>query len=1820
MSGLSLQLLGPFSASVDGKSLGSFRTRLSQALLIYLACEPVRHRREHLMTLLWPDVAQASAQQNLRQNLYFLRQLITDVDGANGQSRVPLILADRETVQLNPAAAVEVDARRFRTLLDAPSPDRQQMEAAAHLYRGDFLADFYLPDSNPFEEWAAARREALRRDALATLRQLTARYLADDAYDRAEACARRQLTIDPLHDSANRQLMEILARGGRRHAALAHYEQYRRLLDLDLGIAPGAETLVLVAAIQSDSPLPDVPRDDMVFPAIRHPDHIRGYEIHEELGRGSYGVAFRATQPVIGRDVAIKVISARYANDADFIRRFETEAQIIAQLEHPQIVPLYDYWREPGNAYLVMRYLRGGSLDSSQPWPPERAAHIIDQIAAALAHAHQRGVVHRDVKPNNILLDEAGNPYLADFGLAKLLQPAGEASAEETMTGTPDYLSPEQIQSRPTTPLSDQYSLGLVAYQLLIGEKPYQTDSLYQLFEMHLREPLPPIHRRRPEIPAAVDHVLGRATAKNPADRFPDILTFAGALRAAVHGELDVEAYVCPIHHKENPYKGLLAFTEADAGLFHGREALTNKLLTALSTPAGQPGFLALVGPSGGGKSSLVQAGLVPRLRQGAIPGSENWFVLDMIPGAHPYEELEAALLRIAVNPPASLLEQLQGGEHGLLRGVRHVLPVGDSQLLLIIDQFEELFTLVADREVTARFLDGLVAAVTDPRSPLHVVITLRADFYDRPLLYPGLSELMQQHTEVIVPLSTDELVRAIERPATQVGVEIESELVAALVADVQTQAGALPLLQYTLSELFDTRERDRLTLDAYRQLGGIGGALALRADAVYEGLDNEEQAAARALFSRLVTLGEGVEDTRRRVLRDELMGLGITNYELRITNEEPTADNGQAMIDSSEFVIRHSSLATPLDAFGRARLLFFDHDPATRGPTVEIAHEALLRAWPRLRGWLDEDRAALRLSRLLTAAAAEWESAGHEEGFLLRGARLSQLAPLTVANVALTGNEQRYLEASLAAREARRTAEEERRQAEIDTAQKLAETERRRADEQSRTARRLRLGAALLAMALGIAAILAFLALNFAQDSSRSAELAAEREKEALASAELASTREAEALENARLATSRELSSEAMNALTVDPELSILLALEASQTLDTNQTREALHSAVQASRVINAFDTGATGHINVIMDVSPDGERLVTAGQTNLSIWNVDTGITLEQLPLLDSATVHHYVGFDDDGASVTLVSASADAQSITVQVWSPGDEILTSKSLPIAHDAASIVAISPDRSLLAISHEDLSVELRDIATGRIVTTLSNHGDVIIDLTFDPTGRLLAVAEMSGRTTIWDVATLGAAGEPEPVATLENSIPMNNTGTLAYAQFVNATLLALGYLGDVEIWDLSNLDEPRPTRLPQALLTLGYGINEKGTMLATAMQDGSIQIWDLMSGERSLVLAQHQAPVNVIRFIDGDRRLVSIDRTGHVRVWDARLLPLGERESISVDQGVFDIELSPDGRLFAAGNVGGPASLWDVATGQQRFLLPGEAGGIYRVDFSPDGRTVAGVGRDNRLHVWDTATGEEILSVPAHGDGVSGGLFQGTLDVAYSPDGSRLATAGADGLAKVWDAVTGELLLTFAEHTDSLHSLAYSPDGRTIATTSDENDASVKVWDAHTGQVIYSLTGHPVRVWGLAFSPDSRYLVTGGARGIIKLWDMATGDEVYTVFDEADHIGTARFSPDGEWFVTTGEVPTRIRRTADGSEMVTLTAPIVWSADVSDDGRHIYGADVNGMVRVLMVNQDDLVALAHERLTRWWRPEECLAFLHTEECPAAPERFAADS
>ena len=537
--------------------------------------------------------------------------------------------------------------------------------------------------------------------------------------------------------------------------------------------------------------------------------HIKGYELREKIGAGGFGAVYRASQPVVGREVAIKVILPQYANHPDFIRRFEMEAQLVARLENPFIVPLYDYWRDPEGAYLVMRYLRGGSLRDRLKVGPltlTETARLVDQMAAALTVAHRNGVIHRDLKPANILLDEEGNAYLTDFGIAKALLQSGDTSQTGQILGSPAYLSPEQIKAEMVSPQTDLYCLGLVIYEALTGHMPFLGDiSPSALLYKQLSEPLPLLTSTRPDLPAALDEVIQQATAKKPAQRYQSASRMAGAFRKAAQlsAESGVPSDTTPRSAETpeldtllvsiapptpstttNPYKGLRAFQEADAPDFFGRETLTERLVARLAENHPIARFLAIVGPSGSGKSSVAKAGLIPAMRRGALPESDQWFYAEMLPGAHPLDELEIALLRVASKQPSNLNEQLRRDERGLVRAAKLILP-DNGELVLLIDQFEEVFMLAEDVTQARHFLDLIYATMTEPRSQVRVIITLRADFYDRPLMYPNFSDLMRQRTEVVIPLNPTELESAIVRPIQRVNVSAEPKLIAAVINEV---------------------------------------------------------------------------------------------------------------------------------------------------------------------------------------------------------------------------------------------------------------------------------------------------------------------------------------------------------------------------------------------------------------------------------------------------------------------------------------------------------------------------------------------------------------------------------------------------------------------------------------------------------------------------------------------------------------------------------------------------------------------------------------------------------------------------------------------------------------------------------------------------------------------------------------------------------------------------------------------------------------------------------------------------------------------------
>ena len=1433
---------------------------------------------------------------------------------------------------------------------------------------------------------------------------------------------------------------------------------------------------------------------------------IKGYKLLELIGEGAYGAVYRAHQPVVEREVAVKIILPGYASRPDFIRRFESEAQLVAQLEHLHIVPLYDYWRDPEGAYLVMRLMKGGSLADSLketgPWQPAAAARLVDQVASALDAAHQQGVVHRDLKPANILLDEDGNAYLSDFGIAKQLAAAEEVTQTGAFLGTPAYITPEQVQGQPVTAQTDIYALGVVIYEVLVGEHPFPDTSSGELVAKHLKEPLPYVREKHPELPAALDGVIQRATAKDPNERYPSASALAEDYRRA----LQLDAYV-PEEDIYNPYKGLRAFQEADAEDFFGREALTGQLLAHLASPGRAGRFLAVVGPSGSGKSSVVKAGLVPALRKVALPGSEEWFIVETHPGARPLQELQLALMSISADPGADIGELLAQDEDGLLCAVQATLPSEDSQLLLVIDQFEELFILVEDEAQRDHYLNILQHAVSAEGGQVRVVLTLRADFYDRPLKHPAFGRLVEESTAVVLPLSTEELEQVVQRPAERVGTVLEKGLVPAIIEDVAEQPGALPLLQYALTELFERREGRMLTNQAYQDIGGVLGALGRRAEEVYADLDPDSRQVARQLFLRLVTLGEGAEDTRRQVQRSELQSLFC---------DEP------ALIDQV------------IDAFGKARLLSFDRDPVTRGPTVEVAHEALLQEWHRLRGWLDQSRADIRMQRVLGNAALEWLASGQEASYLLRGSRLDQFeAWQATSDMALTQEEREYLQASLAERRIRDAEEEER----------LA----REAAAERRSRNFLRALVAVLGIAAVAGVMLSLYAFNqqgIAQseaDQRGTAEaIAVEERQEAVIQADARATQQAiaeeqaearavaeeqaledrdravEAEQDVRVQASIGLGSQALQELSGNfPERAVLLALEALENYPyTWQAEQALGQAVLNSRLrlmLNHEDEVVT------VQWSADGNRILTSGwDSTVRIWDSDTGTELAKITKPNpgwavwspdeksilslnyiAEFVEKYKSFGDEMGKIEGLDTKEENIRTELTIW---DAELLRPRFTLAQEEAGNPNFNlniwepwaPSGEQFLTFNREGEVIVWDSETGQLIKRMCCHQGEINQAMWSPNGELIGSSSSEdGSVIIWQVDT-GQALYALPVDSSDSYVAFTSWSPSG----VRFATKGRGGVG-VKVYDSSNGQLLIILRVPGFHYQVKW--SPDGSQLFTTSTSGGKGIGKLWDAESGQELAR----------IPGLIQATSMD-------W------------------------SPSGDLVAVGTSDFSVHIWDINSDQEILKLGGAPPNIWQVAFSPDGKQLLAMGEDNSLKVYDLSPAFLTIPIPIgwtggywsrNGEQIAFGYEDGTVKifnsetgaeelilsghtdipfwVEYSPSGDRILTCGYDQTAKIWDAKSGKLLLTFNEHEDTVYNCAWSPDGKYISSN-DWTKGNVFVWDSRSGDVLNNFTLHTKDINQTIWAPNSELLLSMGNYGEAWIWDSLTGDILVPLYDSS--------------------------------------------------------------------------------------------------------------
>ncbi len=1302
---------------------------------------------------------------------------------------------------------------------------------------------------------------------------------------------------------------------------------------------------------------------------------VRGVELGELIAEGSFGAVYRATQPSVGREVAVKVVRAGLADDPEFIRRFEAEAQIVARLEHPHIVPLYDYWREPGGAFLVMRYIRGGTAEQALRRGEadlRLVTGLVEQVGGALAAAHDVGVLHRDVKPSNILLDERGDTYLTDFGIAIDVETTAGAAAS---VGSPLYVAPEQVVGGAIDGRSDLYSLAVVVFELLAGQPPVVADSVEELLRVKATAAPASLAALRQDLPAQLSEVLAQATSPAPDQRQASVVDFANAFLSAAaiaapamtplagNGapagarSTEVRADV----EIPNPYRGLLAFGEADAGGFYGRDELTSELVEAVA----EHRFVTVVGASGSGKSSVVRAGLLPRLRAGAVTDSQNWFFTAITPGPRPFEQLEAGLFRVATTAPPQLLALLEGSERGLTRALLQALPE-DDQLVLVLDQFEELFTLTDD-ETRNRFLDALVTAINEPDSQLRVVATVRADFFDGPLSHPTIGELVQHGSKLVPPMNQVELTDAITLPAQTVGVSFEPALVTRLITDVHGAPGSLPLLQYTLTELFEARAGRTIAEDAYDQLGGISGALATRAEDLYQSLGPDAQAAARRVFGRLVNLGEGTEDTRRRIDQTELAA------------DQPTQ--------------------TVLDTYGTARLLSFDRNPHTRTPTIEVAHEALIREWPRLRGWINDDRDTLRALTHLTQAAHAWDQRGRDTADLYRGARLDSAAQLRATSTSLTPLETDYITAS------------------------TNEDQRERTD-QRRTNRRLR---ALLGAAVALLAVAAVAGL-----------VALDRASAARSEREVAEARAHSSALDRLIVTTANLSNR-------DRSLKLLLAIEGFRLRpDADSERSLLRAVVEspAPRFVEDlgdFDAVAlardTGHVAVIrsgvleitqpessvlvLRVAGDWSEPVLAVSSDATAWavadrttgRVETGeVSGERLVLAENAgTGIVSISISPDGRWVGIGAApsggetsgllgSGKARATLWNVEDGSEERLGN----LAKRGAEEVIVGDDGTVLqgsdrVWSHSTLDgrgVRIKGRFAGGslfrsdgtpIPSELRDYGSSAAILTADGSGFVNGTAQ--GTISVTRVVNLEQYyGEPiygdseaqhrETFDPLVPTMPQTDLGAgriTFMATFGTDGLVAVGTSqGHLAVVDsIGGTVVRRPVQLTSSPISHISLRPEASGFTVVAGTELTTWDWDLRG--KSAELLEELGPGSITTTED---LIIHGSTAGHLTVTDHLSNNIG-----SLNLGVIlGAEISPRGDLLAVGTTGEPCTSFPFnrCRGAVRLIgLPSMSeavattvtsdGAHLPIAFSPDGQFVAVGQGGGQMLVIDIDTGATL-------------------------------------------------------------------------------------------------------------------------------------------------------------------------------------------------------------------------------------------------------------
>jgi WD40 repeat protein/energy-coupling factor transporter ATP-binding protein EcfA2 len=948
-----------------------------------------------------------------------------------------------------------------------------------------------------------------------------------------------------------------------------------------------------------------------------------------------------------------------------------------------------------------------------------------------------------------------------------------------------------------------------------------------------------------------------------------------------------------------NPYRGLRKFTEDEAEFFFGRTAAIQSLLDTVQylvdaeTSREVPDLVAVLGPSGSGKSSLVRAGLIPALRQGRINGSDQWPIRVMVPGAHPLDALAAQFVEPTGRGLPVLRADLDSGEQALHQLMLESLvdKPDDAVFVLVIDQFEELFTLCENEAERQAFLAHLLHVSQTRHNRGFIILTMRADFYSKVAQYKNLAEVITTNQMLVSPLTERELREAILLPAEAVGLELEKALVESLLNDTADAPGVLPLLQHTLLELFERRNGNLLTLEAYQEIGGVKGALAHRADATLEALPTEQQQMARRIFLRLIQPGEGTLDTRRRTTFDEVL------------TQTTHPDTVEAIVQT----------------LANANLLITGHNPDTGEVVLDVSHEALIQEWPQLRRWLDEDRRGFRIHRQLSQAVRQWAERGRDNDSLYRGARLLEVEEWLDANPdEVNPSEAEFITASQSARE------RSRRRTRLVIAglavglviavlgaifgwfgQQQAQTEAENARNAEATAEQRR----VTAEAAEAQAQAESTRANEQADIAQTAQAEAEEKQAAAEAAEATAQAERDrAEEQARIAQARQLATQAQTALDGDwPQRSLLLAAEAIQAHHPRlpAAEQALRDALQKTGGLPL-----SGHEGPIYAVafSPDGQWLVTGGEDGMArLWNMAES-EAEPVVLAGHEDPIYAVAFSPDGQG--LVTGGVDG---TARLWNMAEPEAEPVVLAGHEGGIRAVAFSPDGQWLVTGSDDTTARLWNMAESEAEpVVLAGHEGGIRAVAFSPDGQWLVTGSNDTTARLWNMADPEA--EPVVLAGHEDEIR-----TVAFSPD-GQWLVTGSWDHTARRWNMAEPETEPVVLAGHADAIIAVAFSPDGQWLVTGSADATARLWSIAGPEAEpVVLAGHEGEIRAVAFSPDGQGLV----TGS---WDhtARLWNMADPEAEPVvlaghEDPIYAVAFSPDGQWLVTGSDDGTARLWNI-------------------------------------------------------------------------------------------------------------------------------------------------------------------------------------------------------------------------------------------------------------------------------------------------------------